>query len=146
MLEDLVLAGGGAVVGAMATDGWQVARTGVTRLFRRGSDEEAAGIERQLDSDAERVARAEDAERVRNRLLVLWAEELETLVRRHPVLEQELQALIDEIRAATPQAEPRVSQHNYARDNSQQYNTINGNVIVHHGTPAERATEITGEP
>ncbi|MFE6777462.1 hypothetical protein [Streptomyces sp. NPDC057702] len=137
-MDELVLAGGSAVVGAMATEGWQVARSGVARLFRRGGDDEAAGIERQLDGDAERVARAEDAERVRARLLTLWAEELETLIRRHPELAAELEALVREIGAATPRAERSVTQHNHVSGNGHQYNVIHGDMTVHTTAPGER--------
>ncbi|MFB4194003.1 hypothetical protein [Streptomyces carpaticus] len=137
MLEELVLAAGATVVGAMATDGWQAARDGVVRLFRRGGadEEEAAQVGGQLDRGAARVARADDAERARARLVPLWQDEFQDLLRRHPEAAEELRALIDEITASLT-AERREGirsrvQHITAHDNSRVYAAQGGDVHVY---------------
>ncbi|MEI5131995.1 hypothetical protein RB199_07160 [Streptomyces libani] len=101
MLDELVTAGGTAVVGAMATDSWMLARTRVAELFRRrGGEERQQAIEGQLDSNARLVAEAEDGDQVRQTLLPLWQLELRSLLRRDPAAAEELRALIEEVRPA----------------------------------------------
>src|SRR4051812_30968625 len=58
MLQELVVASGSAVVGAMATESWTVVREGVVRLFRHRGEEELAAVEAQLDGNAALIARS----------------------------------------------------------------------------------------
>lgn len=143
MLEELIIAGGATVVGAMATEGWQVARDGVVRLFRRGGaseEEEASQVQGQLDRGAARVARAGDTDEARARLAPLWQDEFEDLLRRHPEAAEELRELIGEISAAlTADQRDRVAadirgqvQHVTTHDNSSAYVSQGGDVHVYH--------------
>ncbi|TVL89342.1 hypothetical protein [Streptomyces sp. SAJ15] len=137
MLEELILAGGTTVVGAMATDSWLAARGGVTRLFRRRGEDGQSAIEAQLDNNAALVARADDAERVRQTLLPLWLLELESLLDQHPDAADELRELVEEIRERLPAAERTWVQNNVAKDGGQVFAVQGGNVIVHQALPGQ---------
>ncbi|MGH3937108.1 MAG: hypothetical protein ACRDTG_00505 [Pseudonocardiaceae bacterium] len=130
-LTALAGAGGTALVGAMATDAWTSTRSGVARLFGRGGTAQQTAIEAQLDSNAALVAQADDPDEVRRSLLPMWRLQLEALLRQHPEAEQELRALVSQVRAALP--EQRWVQTNIARDHSTQYNVQHGTIHVHPG-------------
>jgi hypothetical protein len=93
-LAALVNAGATALIGAIATDAWQVARTGFVRLFGRGGDGRGAAIAAQLDEDAGMVARVgtEDIDQVRQELLPVWRRRLAQLLADHPDAEAELRS------------------------------------------------------
>ncbi|WP_432142184.1 hypothetical protein [Streptomyces sp. bgisy084] len=145
MLDELVMAGGTAVVGAMATDSWMLARTRVAELFRRrGGVERQQAIEGQLDSNAQLVAEAEDGDQVRQTLLPLWQLELRSLLRRDPAAAEELRALIEEVRP-TGNSESKWVQDVVVRDNAKAFLVQGGNIVNHHhGT--ESAPGRTAEP
>ncbi|WKX69223.1 hypothetical protein [Streptomyces sp. XD-27] len=137
MLEELILAGGTTVVGAMATDSWMAARDGVARLFRgRGEDRQAA-IEAQLDNNAALVVRAADAERARRSLLPVWLLELESLLDQHPDVAGELRELVSEIQRRLPETQRAWVQNNVAKDGGQVFAVQGGNVIVHQTPPGQ---------
>ncbi|WP_445525311.1 hypothetical protein [Streptomyces cyslabdanicus] len=135
MLEELILAGGTTVVGAMATDSWAVARGGIARLFRRRGEGRQTVIEAQLDNNAALVARARDAERVRQSLLPVWQLELESLLDEHPDAADELRELISEIRDRLPDDQRAWVQNNVAKDGGQVFAVQGGNVVVHQAPP-----------
>ncbi|MEV0117420.1 hypothetical protein AB0H77_29995 [Streptomyces sp. NPDC050844] len=155
MLDELVMAGGTAVVGAMATDSWVLARTRVAELFRRrGGEERQQAIEGQLDSNARLVAEADDSDQVRQTLLPLWQLELRSLLQRDPAAAEELRALIDEVRPAA-HVEPKWVQDVVVRDNAKAFVVQGGNIVNHHHSaepapgrsaePPEREREFGGE-
>ncbi|MFF7122685.1 MULTISPECIES: hypothetical protein [unclassified Streptomyces] len=135
MLEELILAGGTTVVGAMATDSWTVARGGIAKLFGRRGEGRQAAIEAQLDNNAALVVRADDAERVRQSLLPVWQLELESLLGEHPDAAGELRELIDEIRRQLPETQRAWVQNNVAKDGGQVFAVQGGNVVVHQAPP-----------
>ncbi|WP_060887314.1 hypothetical protein [Streptomyces caniscabiei] len=135
MLEELILVGGTTVVAAMATDSWTVARGGVARLFRRRGEDQQTAIEAQLDNNEALVARAHDAERVRQTLLPVWMLELESLLDAYPDAADELRELIEEIKKRLPETRQLQVQHNVAKDNGQVFAALGGNVIVHPAPP-----------
>lgn len=138
MLEELILAGGTTVVGAMATDSWAVARGGIARLFRRRGQEQQSAIEAQLDNHLALVERAGDAERVRQSLLPVWVLELESLLDEHPDAVGELQELVREIRDHLSEDQRAWVQNNVAKDGGQVFAVQGGNVIVHQAPPGRR--------
>ncbi|AWN31230.1 MULTISPECIES: hypothetical protein [unclassified Streptomyces] len=145
MLDELVTAGGTAVVGAMATDSWMLARTRVAELFRRrGGEERQQAIEGQLDSNARLVAEAEDGDQVRQTLLPLWQLELRSLLRRDPAAAEELRALIEEVRPAG-NSESKWVQDVVVRDNAKAFLVQGGNIVNHHHSP-ESAPARSAEP
>ncbi|MGH3939357.1 MAG: hypothetical protein ACRDTG_12115 [Pseudonocardiaceae bacterium] len=130
-LTALAGAGGAALVGAMATDAWTSTRSGVARLFGRAGAAQQAVIEAQLDGNAALVAQADDPDEVRRSLVPVWRLQLEALLRQHPEAEQELRALVSQVREALP---PQTwVQTNIARDHATQYNVQHGNMHVHPG-------------
>ncbi|WP_413752124.1 hypothetical protein NRF20_05550 [Streptomyces sp. R-74717] len=137
MLEELILVGGTTVVAAMATDSWTVARGGVARLFRRRGQDQQTAIEAQLDNNEALVARADDAERVRQSLLPVWMLELESLLGEYPDAADELRELTEEIKKRLPETRQPQVQNNVAKDNGQVFAALGGNVIVHPAPPGQ---------
>lgn len=130
-LAALATAGANTLVGAMATDAWQVARSGIARLFgRRGGGQEEA-IEAQLDRNAALVERAPDADKARRGFAAAWDLELGALLADHPGAAGELEALIAEVRARLPEAQQAWVQTNIARDHGTVFAVQGGNLITH---------------
>ena len=127
MLQELVVAGGSAVVGAMATESWTVVREKVVRLYRHRGEGELAAVEAQLDGNAALVTRSADVERVRQSLAELWTLEFERLLDERPEAADELGALVERIGV---QGGSR-TQTNIARDNGRVFASLGGNVIIH---------------
>lgn len=140
MLQELVVAGGSAVVGAMATESWTVVREGVVRLFRHRGKEELAAVEAQLDGNAALVMQAADVERARQSLAELWTLEFERLLDERPEAADELGVLLERTGA---RGGMRI-QTNIARDNGRVFASLDGNVIIHE-TPAPAPHEESGE-
>ncbi|MGH3907240.1 MAG: hypothetical protein ACRDTE_24145 [Pseudonocardiaceae bacterium] len=135
-LAALAGAGGTALVGAMATDAWQVTRAGVARLFGRGGAVRQAAIEAQLDNNAILVDHAADPgeiDEIRQSLAGMWRLELATLLRQHPDAEDELRALVAQIHDALPASQQTWVQTNIARDQATQNIVQHGNLHVHPG-------------
>ncbi|MER6112569.1 hypothetical protein [Streptomyces hirsutus] len=132
-LAAVAAAGSTALVGAMATDAWQVTREGAARLFRReaGRAEPRPGLVVQLDADAALVARAEDAEPARQSLVPGWRLRLEEFLRADPEAADGLRELTERTLAALPRTEQHWVQHVNAHDRSQVFAAQGGNVIVH---------------
>ncbi|MEV7601221.1 hypothetical protein AB0O91_28035 [Kitasatospora sp. NPDC089797] len=139
-ISELAAAGAATVVGAMFTDGWEAARTGFVRLFRRGGQGQETAVEAQLTSGAELVQRAEDTDAARQSLEPLWRFQLAELLRRHPEAVAELTSWVEQSRAAEAQTLPAVVQNVEARDNSRVNAVVHGNVIVHEAAPAADAS------
>lgn len=126
-------AGGTALVGAMATDAWQVTRSGVARLFGRGGADRQTAIEAQLDGNAALVAQARDPDEVRQSLVPVWRLQLEALLREHPDVVEELRALVAQVRKALPAPQQTWVQTNIARDQATQHIVQHGTLHVHPG-------------
>jgi hypothetical protein len=139
MLQELVVAGGSAVVGAMATESWTVVRDGVVRLFRHRGEKELASIEARLDGNAALLAQSADVERARQSLAELWTLEFERLLDERPEAADELGALVERIGV---QDGSRI-QTNIARDNGRVFASLGGNVIIHEARVPAR--EESGE-
>lgn len=114
-LVALATAGSTALVGAMATDAWQATRSGLLRLFGRGTpcaQDDPPPLAAQLDGDAALVAGVEDAELARQNLLPSWRLRLEEFLRaRAPEAAEELRELTERTTAALPRAEQHWVQH-----------------------------------
>jgi hypothetical protein len=136
-LAALATAGATTLVGAMVTDAWQVARSGIARLFgRRGSGQNEA-IGAQLDRNAALVERAPDADKARRGLAAAWDLELGALLAEHPDAAGELKALIAEVHGRLPAAQQSWVQTNIARDHGTVFAVLGGNLVVHQAPPAE---------
>ncbi|MEV0259877.1 hypothetical protein AB0I49_00825 [Streptomyces sp. NPDC050617] len=107
-MDALVLAAGTAVVGAMATDAWQAARSGVVAWWRRVRPEEAEEVDAALAQVRPRVLAARQAGDTADEeaLVSDWRVRLERLVRADQRLAQELRTLLDdELTPALPAPE-----------------------------------------
>ncbi|WP_431926248.1 hypothetical protein [Nonomuraea jabiensis] len=118
------------LVGAMATDGWESAKSGFSRLFSRRGQAELDRIDAQLDTNAGRVAR-KDEDRVRQALIGVWQLEVEDLLEEHPELAGELRDLVTELQAGLPEKSMTWVQNNIARDHGRLFAAQGGNVIIH---------------
>ncbi|MFI7026937.1 hypothetical protein ACIBMZ_29915 [Micromonospora sp. NPDC049900] len=103
-LAQLGTTGALVLVQAAATDVWQLARAGFTRLLGRGDRKGEAVAERRLDALAAEVEQAPPAERdeVRRRLLSAWQTRLVDLIEEDPSAAEALQVLRDELLARLP--------------------------------------------
>lgn len=138
-LSALALTGATTIVSAMATEAWLTTRAGVLQLLRHSAVAEArqAAVGAQLDGDADWVADDEDADSVRAALLPAWNGRLAALLRDHPDTADQLQVLVDTVRAALPPDGDRWVQNITAREHGHAYGAQGGNVIVHHAGPGQ---------
>lgn len=100
-----------ALVGAMATDAWQAARSAVLKLWNRVHSGQAAAIGQQFDEDRSDVL-AEDDPQVLDQIADTWARHLVHLLRTDPALETELRRILDQELAPllSPQQQRQVQQ------------------------------------
>jgi hypothetical protein len=139
MLETLAIAAATALVGAMATDVWQTARSGFARLFGRGDQRRQEVADKRLDEAATKVAEATDQERVRQELLAAWQVRLQDLLEEHPEAEDELRTLTEQVKTQLPAAQQAWVQHNIARDQGTVQAVQGGNQYIY-GTPGPAAS------
>ncbi|MGH3887065.1 MAG: hypothetical protein ACRDSZ_10955 [Pseudonocardiaceae bacterium] len=137
VLAALAAAGGTAVVGAMATDAWESARSGVARLLGRGADPHRQEIiKAQLDEDAALLERVGDAERemVRQELEPVWRRRLATYLDQHPEAVEELRELVEQISDRLPGEQRMVvnNQLTVVRDHGTGNIVQGGNQHIHH--------------
>jgi hypothetical protein len=103
-IEALAMSGAATLVGAMATDAWQAARSAIARLFGHGDKRRQEVAETRLDHAAAEVENADAAQRdqVRERLMGSWQTRLADLLEENPQEETELRLLIDRLRRQLP--------------------------------------------
>lgn len=88
-----------ALVGAMATDTWQHARTAVVDLWRRAFPQRAETIEAELVEVREEIQSARQAgdDSTEQGLAEDWQRRLMRLLRQDPGLGEELQRILDDV-------------------------------------------------
>ena len=98
-----------ALVQAVVTDGWEGVRHKVARLFGRGQPDEA--IERRLNATRDQLTAATpgDLEQVRAALAAQWETRFADLLADHPDAEDELAALVKDIKPAVTAADHSVA-------------------------------------
>jgi hypothetical protein len=101
----------------MVTTAWDTVRDMVVKLFRH-NNRLKADIERQLEVDAQSLARAaqrkDDVNAARRELIPRWTRELDQLLRERPEAEPELRQLIGHMGGE----QRRFVQENTSRENS----------------------------
>lgn len=97
-MDPLVLAAATAVVGAMATDGWQQGRTAVVALWRRARPADAPAVEGELEAVREEVLAARESgdRAAEDGLVADWERRLRRLLAADPRIGAELRRLVDE--------------------------------------------------
>lgn len=132
-----VAAGGSALVGAVATDAWTAARSGLLRLFARGGHREEAAARWADEMAAELEASPPDGRTaLEQRWAQTWQQRLSDLVEEHPQLGDDLRAWADRVRAQLPSSQQGWVNTFVAGDQAHQYNAPGGSITVHH-TPKE---------
>ena len=102
----LATTGAAALVSAVATDAWTVARSGIARLFGRGSADRDKAAEAWMDRTAVALTQAGTSEReeVFRTQVAVWAARLSDLLEEYPELRQDVERLTGEVRAQLPAA------------------------------------------
>ncbi|MFI0976188.1 hypothetical protein ACH4SP_04060 [Streptomyces sp. NPDC021093] len=99
-MEPIAVVAATALVGAMATDGWQRARDGIVALWQRVHPERAQTIEAELTElrdDVLAVRAQQDGDsRAEEGLAAEWERRLGRLLRQNAALEAELRRVLDE--------------------------------------------------
>lgn len=97
-MDPLALAAATALVGAMATDAWQQARSSAVELWRRVHPERVPAVEAELAEVRAEVLQARRADDPDTELHLAsdWQRRLQRLLRDDPDLAGELQRLLDE--------------------------------------------------
>jgi hypothetical protein len=133
-LITLAASGGSALVGAVATDAWQLARGGLTALFGRAGARRQELAAEQADQTAAEIEATSDAEQasVRDRLATRWQDRLVDFLTEFPEAEDELRAWAASVRAQLPAQHQNWMNLFVARDNATQYNAPGGSITVHH--------------
>ncbi|SFD26351.1 hypothetical protein [Streptomyces aidingensis] len=109
-MDSLALAVGTALVGAMASDAWQQARTATVGWWRRGRPERAEEVAADLDTDRRRVLAAHECgdQGTHRDVADAWRHRLQQFLDGDPEAAAGLRALLEEhLRPAAEAAEPR---------------------------------------
>ncbi|MFV2085747.1 hypothetical protein [Micromonospora sp. LOL_021] len=131
-------AGGSALAGAVATDAWNVARGGLSKLFGRGGDRRAALAGRWADETAAAIEAADDRPAVLEREARTWQQRFADLLEEFPEAAEELREWADQVRRELPVAHQSTVNTFVARDDSTQYNALNGTITIHQHHPGAR--------
>ncbi|MFF0739165.1 hypothetical protein ACFYVL_02085 [Streptomyces sp. NPDC004111] len=142
-MEPITVVAATALVGAMATDGWQRARDGVVALWKRVHPERAGTVEAELEELREEVLalRAQqggDSRAEEEGLAAEWEGRLARLLRRNAALEAELKRVVEEdLTPSLPQQErdriTSIDMRAYARDHGRNYQAA-GDLHIDGGT------------
>lgn len=125
-LAALAASGGTALVAAAATDAWQSARAGFTRLFTQ-AQRSGELIESRLDRTAAEVERAAEPDVVRELLVPDWQVRLSDLLEERPELAAELRELTSRVQAQLPAA-----QQEWVHAGRDSYTAGRDQTITHH--------------
>ncbi|MFI5980838.1 hypothetical protein ACIBEA_08200 [Streptomyces sp. NPDC051555] len=106
LITELASAGALALLNAVATDAWQGARAGFTRLFGRGEAERERIVATRIDEVAAQLEGAGEQRRdqVREALLLVWRTRLTDLLEERPDAIREMRALVAHLQAMSPDA------------------------------------------
>ncbi|WP_146778999.1 hypothetical protein [Actinomadura craniellae] len=98
-MDPLLMTSGTALVAAMATDGWQGARAGAVKLWRRVYPDRAEAVEAELEEVRGEVlaARRDGDEDAEQELVADWRRRLARLVAADPAVGAEIQQVLDQV-------------------------------------------------
>ena len=133
-LELLALAAlaGQTVVAAAATDAWESTKRGFAQLFGRGDQGRAELAERRLEDTRNQLEAVPgpELEQARRQLEAAWKTRLVDLLEEHPDAADDLQDLIDHIRAQLPTRAVSASGHGVAAGGDVNINASQGSVAA----------------
>jgi ABC-type cobalamin transport system ATPase subunit len=107
-MDPLVIAAATALVGAMATDAWETARSAIVRLWRRVHPDRAEAIGGELTEVRGEVLQAREASdtTVEQELTAEWQRRIHRLLQADPSVAEDLQRILaDELVPLLPAAE-----------------------------------------
>jgi hypothetical protein len=119
---ELIATAGNALVTAMMTDGWEVARRQVAQWFGRGENREADAALEKLDQSHAALVGLVDVslERARTEQEIIWRTRFGDLLERYPDAEEQLRGLVAEIQNRAVSSMGRVEQNVIGFDKAQQ--------------------------
>ncbi|MGN9759006.1 hypothetical protein [Streptomyces sp. SD31] len=125
-MDPIVLAAGTALVGAMATDAWQQARSGLVAWWRRVRPEQADSVDADLVLTRERLVEASraDGSEIEQALVTAWQSRFQQLLQSHPSAAEDLARITADhfARAAEERAQtPPTTMHAQASGNGRVY-------------------------
>jgi len=131
-LMALALLAGQTVVTAAVTDTWEAARRGFARLLGRGDPDRTKVAERRLAETHERLSGAvgADWERTRAALESQWVTRLADLLEEDPGVEDDLRALVQEIRVTLPAGMVSAAGHSVASGRDVNISATGGGVAA----------------
>jgi hypothetical protein len=108
-MDPIALAAGTALVGAIATDAWQGARTGLVAVWHRVRPEQAEAVDAELAETRAQVLAARQAGETdtEQTLVADWQLRIQALLRANPAVADELRRLLDTQLAPALGAEER---------------------------------------
>lgn len=121
-LVALASAGGTALIGAVANDTWQLAKTGFGRLLGHGDQAQTATTEERLERTRAAIESAgSDSEQVKAEQCTAWRVRLEDFLAENPGAAEELRNLVGLINSnSSSHSVGNVTQNAAAFDNAQQ--------------------------
>jgi hypothetical protein len=142
-LVQLAMSGGSALLAAVATDAWEAVKPRVARLFSRAGDRRKELVCRWLDESATALDQADAVGQdvVRRQQAAIWQGRLSDFLEEFPEAADELDRLIEQIRAELPVAAQQwMQQTNLARDRGIVFGVQGGSQHVHYygDSPADR--------
>lgn len=125
-MDPIALAAATALLGAMATDGWQQTRTAITTWWHKNHPQRAKDLSQELDNTYARAMEARHGgdEDLRRSLTDEWRQRFQQLIDINPNARQELSQLLDDHLTPTlsPAEQTQVRQIIlYAQDQARQY-------------------------
>ncbi|MFI7492948.1 hypothetical protein ACIBXA_31705 [Micromonospora echinaurantiaca] len=129
---------GSALAGAVATDAWNAARGGLSKLFGRGGERRAELAGRWADETAAAVDVADDRSTALEREARTWQQRFSDLLEEFPEAAEDLREWATQVRSELPAAQQSFMNTFLAQHNSTQYNAPGGNMTIHHHHPGAR--------
>ncbi len=128
----MATAGGSAVVGAVATDAWAIARAGLVRSFGRTGRRSQELVADLADLTAAELGRADERDRaaLARQWAGHWEDRLADLLAEFPDVGEEVGAWIDRVARESPTARPDRVNTFVAGGNAVQHNAPSGSITV----------------
>jgi len=100
----LAAAGGSALIGAAATDAWQMTKASFSRLLGRDDARRMAAVGQQLEESRAQLTAEDSSEQTRVLQRAMWTARLEDLLIERPQLAEQLRRSVQQVNQATGMA------------------------------------------
>ncbi|WP_103504399.1 hypothetical protein [Streptomyces sp. SM12] len=95
-MEELAVAAGTALVGAMATEGWNAVRSGAVALWRKVHPERVATVEAELEEARAELVATDDPDEIEAEMAREWRRRFRRLLAEQPELADELRRMVEQ--------------------------------------------------